>query len=424
MRRSRRRGQADPGRPAAPIAPRRRVVWVGWVVTCCVAVASALAACGDDGGRATASAAATDFYQAPSSVPSEPGVLLRSEPLTRDEIPTEARGWRILYTTSAGDGAPTVSSGVVLVPRSGPTTVHHVVAWAHGTTGVADDCAPSRMADGLEAGGLTVAGEALRRGWALVATDYVGLGTPGEHPYVVGQPAGRSVLDAVRAARQLDVVGPRTRTVLWGYSEGGGAALWADKLAPTYAPELAIDGVAAVAPASNLPGIIDDLPVVPTSAVYVAYVLAAYTSTYDDVTYAMTVQPDAVMTLKRLAHLCLDDPRAAELVGASGLLDRPVWAEGPEAGRLRERLAENVPSGRMVSPVLLLQGAADSLVTPDSQAAYVSEQCASGSTLDYREYPDTTHGGIVEASSPATRDLVRWTAARFDGGAARSTCGR
>ena len=384
-----------------------------------MATALGLAACG--GGGAEVEIGPTGFYSVPSSAPGEPGILLRSEPLNVDEAPAGARGWRILYTTSAGDGAPAVSSGLVLVPGPGSEPVERVVAWAHGTTGVADQCAPSRSSDGLAVGGLTVADEVLRRGWAIVATDYVGLGTVGLHPYLVGQPGGRSVLDAVRAAQQLDAVAPRGKTVVWGDSEGGGAALWAAKVAPAYAPEVRVDGVAALAPATNLPAILEGLPKVTTSALYLAYLLAAYTSTYPDVTYGAVVEPSAEPKLKRLANYCLDDPKANQAVDASGVLAGPVLVPGPTDQNLRARLAENVPGGRMEAPVLVLQGSADTLVTPASQRAYVKEQCASGTSLDYREYPGTSHGGIVE-SMPAMRDLLRWTEGRFGGRPIGTTC--
>ena len=41
----------------------------------------------------------------------------------------------------------------------------------------------------------------IKAGYAVVRTDYDGLGTPGVHQYLVGTSEGRSVLDAVRAAR-------------------------------------------------------------------------------------------------------------------------------------------------------------------------------------------------------------------------------
>jgi pimeloyl-ACP methyl ester carboxylesterase len=85
----------------------------------------------------------------------------------------------------------------------------------------------------------------------IVATDYVGLGTAGPHPYLIGQGEARSVLDSVRAARQMPQLSLQPATVVWGHSQGGHAALWAGALAPSYAPDVHVLAVAALAPASD-----------------------------------------------------------------------------------------------------------------------------------------------------------------------------
>jgi hypothetical protein len=74
-------------------------------------------------------------------------------------------------------------------------------------------------------------------GFAVVATDYQGLGGPGPHPYLIWQAEGRSVLDSVRAALQAH---PQlaNRLVITGQSQGSGASLGASYIAPGYAPEL------------------------------------------------------------------------------------------------------------------------------------------------------------------------------------------
>src|SRR5947208_1260634 len=83
-------------------------------------------------------------------------------------------------------------------------------------------------------------------GYAVVRTDYQGLGTPGIHQYLVGTAEGRSTLDIVRAARKLDsrVSG---RTAIAGHSQGGHAALWGAALAPKWTPELNLRGTVAFA---------------------------------------------------------------------------------------------------------------------------------------------------------------------------------
>ena len=129
-------------------------------------------------------------------------------------------------------------------------------AWAHGSAGQADRCAPSHDVRGNlpPYGGLLVA-----RGAELVATDYEGLGTPGEPTPYVGIAEGHALLDSVRATRQLPGTGRLGPVLLAGQSQGGGAALWAAQLARAYAPRLDLRGVVALAPAAQLTTIMKNL---------------------------------------------------------------------------------------------------------------------------------------------------------------------
>ena len=92
----------------------------------------------------------------------------------------------------------------------------------------------------------------LARGYVVAATDYPGLGTPGVHPYLIGESEGRAVLDWVRAVRDLPNSGASGRFAVWGHSQGGHAALYTGEIAARYAPELKLVGVAAAAPATYL----------------------------------------------------------------------------------------------------------------------------------------------------------------------------
>src|SRR5690606_16853591 len=139
--------------------------------------------------------------------------------------PTQATGGR------TGDGSP-------------------VIAVGHGTTGVVPRCAPSLAAEPFADGASAALERLVRDGWVGVMSDYVGLGTAGPHAYLVGPDAAHHVLDAVRAARELDGTALADDVVVWGHSQGGHAALWTGLLAPTYAPDVALRGVAAFAPAT------------------------------------------------------------------------------------------------------------------------------------------------------------------------------
>jgi fermentation-respiration switch protein FrsA (DUF1100 family) len=170
-----------------------------------------------------------------------PGVRLR------------ANAWRVLYRSTGAVGEPTAVSGIVLIPRGRPKQ-RALIGYAIGTHGIGDAAAPSRLLPrGLEWEASMMA-MCLARGWAVAITDYQGLGTPGDHAYMVGRALGPNVLDSMRAARALDPEalpsdGP---AAIIGYSEGGAASAWAAQLQPTYAPDVKLTAVVAGAAAANV----------------------------------------------------------------------------------------------------------------------------------------------------------------------------
>ncbi|WP_083259971.1 lipase family protein [Cellulosimicrobium cellulans] len=362
------------------------------------------------------------FYDPPASVPDEPGRLLRAEPFTR-AVPDGATAWRILYTTTRDDDEPALASGIVVVPDlPDDAAPPPVIAWAHGTTGYASGCAPSVLDEPFESGAFFVLDGVLARGWALVATDYTGLGTAGPHPYLVGQGEGRSVLDAVRAARDLDDLALDDRTVVWGHSQGGHAALWTGQLAPDYAPDVPLAGVAALAPASDLPGLVGALEGVEGGSIFASYVLAAYDAAYPDADPYQLVRPGGRLVVREMATRCLAEPGALVSVAEALAMDQPLWTGDPTAGAFGDRLAENVPTGAVPAPLLIAQGSADPLVLPSAQDAYVGTRCSAGQPVDYRRYDGRDHVGLVEADSPLVPELLRWTEDRFAGVAPTPTC--
>lgn len=352
------------------------------------------------------------FYAAPDEVPAEPGRLIRSERAEAD-VPEGARGWRILYTTTRADGVPAVASGLVVVPDDvdGPVPI---VSWAHGTTGVDETCAPTVMDAGLGAGAFFLTGDVIDEGWALVATDYVGLGTDGPHPYLVGNPTARSVLDATRAARQLDDVDLADETVVWGHSQGGGAALWTGQLAADYAPDAGVIGVAALAPASDVASLMSNLYEIPGGSLFASYALVGYASVYDDVSIDDYVAPAARTSVLETADRCLSAEILPSILGSLAT-DMSAFSNDLTAGPLAARLAENVPTGPYPMPLLIGQGADDVLVLPQVQAAFVESLCSGGVDVDYRTYEGRNHVPLVEPDSPVVPELLDWTRDRFAG---------
>lgn len=410
---------ARSSRPAAaPSIASRWARTIGAVVALAVAVAGAGVSLQINGGAP----GVDEFYVSPRDVPGEPGQLIRFEPFTR-EIPNDALAWRILYTTTTGAGDAAVASGLVVVPREGAGD-WPVIDWTHGTTGVARQCAPSLASEPFESGALFALPDVIAAGWALVATDYIGLGGEGAHAYLVGADAAHAALDAVRAARQLDDADLGTETVVWGHSQGGGAALWTGALAEEYAPDVPLTGVAAFAPAANLPALVDSLESITGGSVFASFAIAGFTSAYPDVTYREYVRPGIEVTVREMATRCLAEPGVlVSVLNALALSSDPqVFSTDPTTGPLDARLRENIPPATGQAPLLLGQGGADSLIVPAAQQQYVDGLCAAGRDVDYRVYDGLDHIPLVEPGSPALDDLLEWTRDRFDGTPTQPGC--
>jgi pimeloyl-ACP methyl ester carboxylesterase len=256
----------------------------------------------------------------------------------------------------------------------------------------------------------------------IVATDYVGLGTPGPHPYLIGQGEARSVLDSVRAARQMPQLSLQHRTVIWGHSQGGHAALWAGILAPTYAPDVNVAGVAALAPASDLKALVEEVRHTLEGRVLGAYILSAYSDIYPDVSFDHYVRPAARVLVRETANRCLDIPEAIPSVITAVLSRQPIYAVDPLAGALGRRLAENTPTGPITAPLLIAQGLHDHLVMPSMQRSYVNRLCHSGQSVEYRTYRGRDHLSLVWPGSRLVPNLLAWTQARFAGSPEASGC--
>ncbi|HEY0186874.1 MAG TPA: alpha/beta fold hydrolase [Cellulomonas sp.] len=412
------------GRPTdrRPAPPSRRRRWLR-TTGAALAVVVALVLAGVSAAWHDPVAVVDDFYATPRTVPSEPGQLIRYEEFTRG-VPDGATAWRILYTTTGADGSAAVASGLVVVPDDGSGD-YPVIDWAHGTTGYARDCAPSLLTEPFESGALFLLPEIIENGWALVATDYIGLGAEGAHPYLVGDASAYATLDARRAAAQITEAQLGDQTVVWGHSQGGGAALWTGALAEEYAPDVPLSGVVALAPATNLPVLMDEMADMLGGSILEAFTIAAYIETYDDVTYANTVRTGAQVTVQEVAERCLSESSSyVSVLDALGMVTDPdlLVSDDDGTGAFQEHLAENVPPATISVPVLLGQGADDSVVDPAMQAAYVASVCAEGEQVDYRTYAGRDHVPLVQEDSPLVPQLIEWTAARFAGEPATDGC--
>lgn len=361
------------------------------------------------------------FYNPPpGSIPADPGVLLKYEPFT-GEIPSNAQAWRILYTTTKNDGSPGTASAVVVVPKN-QTTDLPIIAWAHGTTGIMPGCAPSLLNEPYptqSAVGLLEI--ALQNNWAFVGTDYIGQGTKGPNPFLIGPGEAPSVLDSVRAAKQIKEAHLGNQTVVWGHSQGGHSTLWSGIIAPSYAKDLNVLGVAAFAPASDLPALVQKALDTVAGKIIASYVITAYSSIYPDVNFNI-VNPNARLVMRDMASRCLVGKETlVSVFEASKLLPNSLFVPNSMTA-LENRLNQNVPNEIIDIPLFVAQGEADELVFPSVQNRYIQSRCEAGQNLLYTTYAGRDHLGLVASDSPLLPDLIQWTKDRFEGKVQKKGC--
>lgn len=303
-------------------------------------------------------------------------------------------------------------TGVVLVPTGpAPEGGRRVLAVAHGTTGIADQCAPSRRGGGEQLLGAA----AIQRGWILAITDYEGLGTPGRHPYLVGESEGRSVIDSVRAAGQLPGARRGPQVLVAGYSQGGHGALWAAQVAPRWAPELEVVATFAGAPATELPLI---LSAAATRRVvgFAFLLIAGFAAAYPQ------ANPSSVLTDRGLALLesvdrdCVGEVFAT-LAGEADLV-RP---EGPTAPPWPELAAANDPGQVATSaPVLIVHSDQDDVVPVALSGLLLERLCRAGQVAERRVLAGG--GGHGAAAITAYTDALAWFDSLLAGQAPVNTC--
>jgi acetyl esterase/lipase len=357
------------------------------------------------------------FYTAPDAFEATaPGTLLRSEPFDRG-LPDGVRGWRVLYRSSDADGVPVAVSGLVLEPMAPHEGPRPLVAIAHGSTGVDESCAPSLAARPLAPlGGVE---QALDAGYVVAATDYLGLGTPGPHPYLIGSASAHAVLDSMRATEQLIAIDP-DRLAIWGFSQGGHAALFAGEQAPTYAPELGLQGVVAFAPAADLAEIIESSQGTVVGTLMVVSAAVSWSEARDGLALDEVVEPASLLTARDIAERCLDPTSLpASVLQSVQLRDEVSPLGSPTTAHWAPFLAENSPTGHLDVPLLVLQGAEDPIIRPDITQRHVDERCASGDEVELRTLPGIGHFTLTRRTGG---DAAAWTRARFDGQPFASSC--
>ncbi|NYI79145.1 alpha/beta fold hydrolase [Nocardioides panzhihuensis] len=387
--------------------------------------ADARLVCGND---ATGAA----FYTPPSTLPAGRGTLVRTEPsqfwVTPLKItPVDATATRLMYTSTDRNDTSIAVTGQLVVPNkawSGSGS-RPLIAYAVGTQGLGDECAPSRLSDGggLEYENVFLAG-LLAKGYAVVVTDYQGLGTPGLHTYMSREVQARAVLDSVRAARNVSGSGVTSSTpvALMGYSQGGGAAAAAAEIAHGYAPDLNVVGVAAGGIPGDLLTVADKLD--GSFAVgFLAYaVLGVGEASYGiDVSTFLNARGSTLMDAVReecVVETVLKHPFVQSSTLTKDGRSLPQTLRDPQYATMLDE--QRIGNGRKPTiPAFVYHSQTDDVVAYAAGYDAAKRWCAQGATVSFRPGLAPGHVGGAFGFHPYALSFLD---ARFRGEPSTSTC--
>lgn len=353
------------------------------------------------------------FYTAPQPpAAATPGDLIWARTL---QAPAGIDGYAIMYWSSKVDGQLVAVSGVLFEPSQPSNTPRPIVAWAHGTLGLADQCAMSRESFTGNSDTAAIVAQTVKLGMIFVGSDYEGLGPPGAHPFMVNESSARNVLDSIRAAQRF--AGKDSDAVILGRSQGGAATLVAAELQPQYAPKLKLRGAVAI----SVPSGMDKLDGQLSGGPYFGYVLMTaygYMNAYPNLAGEESKLTDAGRAaLRAIPDECIDkilSQYAGEQEAKYGL------AEVLGAPQFREVLVRNDPRRLAPAvPVLIVHGESDDTIPVANAREMVKALCGKGAPVTAIFYGDRGHIDVLTA---AATEILEFIADRLAGQTSSANC--
>ncbi|MFD0359862.1 lipase family protein [Nocardia sp. GCM10030253] len=354
-----------------------------------------------------------------------PGTLVSQRPLTNAGpalASSAAAATYMRHVSTAPDKSAIEVSGAVFLPEGvAPDGGWPVVAFAHGTTGVANDCAPTSspvlFGNDDEVAGL------LNDHKAVVMTNYQGLDGPGKAPYLDTPSSGYDVLNSARAAQTLGL--PLSKdTVLVGLSQGGRATESAAETAKSYAPELKILGNVLLSPALriDLAQSIESRTLSAAQYLILPYLVEAVR--YGDSGYSddKVLHGGLLAAAPRLESTCAGQFTAADAaVGLSATADAAQFVDDDARRVFTEYEARgNLPKTATDIPTYIARGDSDTLVDTAWGNQAVAEMCRIGIPVQ-----DTVLPGGHEAFAAGVEQWTAWIDDRFAGTpTTATTCSR
>lgn len=339
--------------------------------------------------------------------------------------------YRIRLASTYREDEPIVIVSQFFVPKVDEPTAFPVYVNGAGSTGIADQCAPSREQAGVENWGsyrlymLTMAAQ----GFLAAQPDYAGFNDPDRvQPYYVSEMAGRVVLDTARAVLNwsAETDGPATAepaVIIAGYSQGGQTVFAAKDMVADYAPDVPLVGIIGFAPVTNMASHMLTLsPVAP-------YRIAAYAEYYGveqaDASrvftdYWLPTMPEDVVSKCVFDAVGYWSRNPAELYRPEildGLLNDTLDEVYPELDALLDLNSPGFVSNDL--PALIVQGTEDATIPMPVHEAFVEDYCAAGNYLNELMYQGANHFHLREISYT---DVLGWIDGALAGEVPENAC--
>jgi hypothetical protein len=378
--------------------------------------------------EATIGPADATFYTAPKPLPSgNHGELVsyRTASLDLGKTAPPVNGWNVLYQSIDSRTFTSLISGTVIVPQAPwkGTGPRPVILYAVGTHGLGIGCAPSRQFEkGSDYENSNIVA-ALKQGYAVLVTDYDGYLVGTKPTYISGKSQGHAVLDIFKAATSIPGAGitADAPAAIWGYSQGGHGAAWAAELAPTYAPELKVVGVAAGGVPSDL------MVLAPTlnrnaGFAFLASAMVGLRNEYPNgVPLQLIASESGKVEFDKIASECIFkslfeyiNRDISEFTLGNTTLESLLEVQ-PAIDAITEQALGTNP---MPMPMYLYHGRADEFIPLDQGWSLRKKYCEMGGNVTFDLYP-SEH--IVTQFQGATTAL-KWLGDRFAGKPEQGTC--
>lgn len=353
----------------------------------------------------------TKFYNTPDPLPAgKPGELIRAFEFGGYDLPIGITAYRFLYHSRSSAGDDVATSGVILFPdKKPPAGGWPVIAWAHDASGVGRQCAPSLERNLQHGPVLTMY---VNLGYAVVATDYTGLGSKFRNAAGDSLSNAWDIIYSIPAARRgLAQLGPKWVAI--GSGEGGMTAVAVDELEhdlrdPNYLGSIAfprlVDLQEMYEPPSNF------------SVMSVLRLAYGVKTVYPKFEVKDILTDPALAMFEKIGRACEESDLGAPQKIEPGALLKPDWKNNEY---VQQYFRRNRFGLKPANAPLLLASSADDLFSMASNTIF-SRMCKLADRIELQKYPEADPGQVIGDS---VRDQMAWIGARFAGRNTQNDCG-